>query len=511
MKALHLRLTFAFAILLTALAIGLLLLLNRTSERYSDEVLQRLNSDIGMYVVRELPLLEAGKVNDKALRELGRQAMTVNPSTEVYLLDPTGRIISTLVPSGRLHRKSVRLAPLLSFLANPERRPVYGDDPASVDSERVFSVATINDGDRLQGYLYVVLGGAKTQSIAASLSSSYTLRSAATALALVLVATLLIAAVLFAVLTRRLRYLDYHMKSWTRQIPATLGIHDSNLPRDEISALTSRFHAMSAAIERQILDLKATDELRRELIANVSHDLRTPLASLRGYIETLLMKGGALDSGELRGHLTVALRQTDQLGRLIDALFELAKLESGTTAPKFEPFVIAEHLQDVALRFRVLAKDRDVELHTLLANDGTAALGDIELIERVMSNLLQNALRHTPAGGQVRIEMSVESELIRVRVIDTGSGIEPQQLPRIFDRFYSSPDHSDRDQAGLGLAIVKRIIDLHGQSVRVLSGKGTGTTVEFSLARATAPSQATASPHESITGGPRSSVATAWR
>ena len=512
MKALHLRLTIAFAILLTALAIGLLLLLNRTSERYSDEVLQRLNSDIGMYVVRELPLLEAGKVNDKALRELGRQAMTVNPSTEVYLLDPTGRIISTLVPSDRLHRNSVRLAPLLSFLANPERRPVYGDDPASVDSERVFSVATINDGDHLQGYLYVVLGGAKTQSIAATLSGSYTLRSAATALALVLVATLLIAAVLFAVLTRRLRDLDHCMRSWTNQLPAeTLGIHVSKLRGDEISALTSQFHAMSAAIERQIRDLKAIDALRRELIANVSHDLRTPLASLRGYIETLLMKGEALDSGELRAHLNVALRQTDQLGRLIDALFELAKLESGAIAPKFEPFVIAELLQDVALRFRVLANDRGVELHTLLANDGTAALGDIELIERVMSNLLQNSLRYTPAGGQVRIEMSAESELIRVRVIDTGSGIEPQQLPRIFDRFYSSPDHSDRDQAGLGLAIVKRIIDLHGQSVRVLSGKGTGTTVEFSLARATALSLATAGPHESITEGPRYSDASAWR
>ena len=484
MKALHVRLTAALALLLIVLAIGLLLLMSRTSVLYSDEVLQRLNADIGMYVVRELPLLEGGRVNQSALRELGRRAMTVNPSTEVYLLDPRGRIISTLVPSARLRRKSVALEPILAFLRTPDLRPLYGDDPASVGRQRVFSVAAIGQGHELQGYLYVVLGGAKTESIAAQLRGSYALRSSAAAVSLVLIATLVIAAVLFAVLTRRLRSLDRRLQQWSSRIPATtLKLDHLAHPGDEISDLTARFEAMSTAIERQIGDLKATDELRRELFANVSHDLRTPLASLRGYIETLLIKADALDSEEMRGYLKVALRQTDQLGRLIDALFELARLESGTIVPKLEPVVIAEMLHDVAMRFRMLAGDRGVELHTLLDKDGAAALADVEMIERVMSNLLQNAVRHTPSGGQVRIEMTVDHAQVRVRVVDTGSGIEPQHMPRIFDRFYSSPDHSDRDRAGLGLAIVKRIMDLHGQSVRVLSGKGTGTTVEFSLQR----------------------------
>ena len=500
MRALHVRLTIALTVLLSGLAIGLLLLLGRTSERYSDEVLQRLNADIAMYVVRELPLLEGGKVNDEALRELGRRAMTVNPSTEVYLLDPGGHVMSTLVPHDRVRRLTVRLDPIHTFLRSPERRPLYGDDPASADAQRVFSVAAIDRGGGLQGYLYVVLGGQKTQSIAARLRGSYTLRTASSALALVIVATLLVAAVLFAVLTRRLRKLDQRMLVWTTTLPATaLGPAHRTPLGDEISALATRFDAMSAAIERQIRDLKATDELRRELIANVSHDLRTPLAALRGYIETLLIKADAPAVGDLRAHLSVALRQADQLGRLIDALFELAMLESGTVAPKLEPFVIAELLQDVALRFRKPAKERGVELHTLLNMDGALALGDIELIERVMSNLLENALRYTPSAGHVRIEMSVESMLIRARVIDTGSGIEPQHLPRIFDRFYSSPDHSDRGRAGLGLAIVKRIMDLHAQSVRILSGKGTGTTIEFTLARAVAGTPQTQPSHEIIT------------
>jgi len=485
MRALHVRLTFAFALLLAALAVGLLLLLSSTSNRYSDEVLQRLNSGIAPYVVQELPLLKGGKVNEAALHELAHRTMTVNPSAELYLLDPSGHVLSTAIPRNRIRRDSVRLDPIRTFLRFSDRRPLYGDDPTSVAARRVFSVAPIQSGRSLQGYLYVVLGGQPAQSIDAHLRGSYTLRTGALALALVLATTLLIAAVLFTALTRRLRSLDHRMHAWAMALPAAaLGRTVHTAPGDEISALADRFRTMSEAIEHQIRDLKATDELRRELIANVSHDLRTPLASLRGYIETAIVKDVA--QGELRAHLNVALHQTDQLGRLIDALFELAKLESGTVTPKLEPFVVAELLQDVALRFQVRARECRVEMHTLLDTDCILALGDIELIERVMGNLLENALRYTPAGGRVRTEMSVEPTLIRVRVIDTGSGIERQHLPRIFDRFYSAPDHSDRDRAGLGLAIVKRIIDLHGQSVRILSSRGTGTTVEFTLERAAA-------------------------
>ena len=116
------------------------------------------------------------------------------------------------------------------------------------------------------------------------------------------------------------------------------------------------------------------------------------------------------------------MRQADQLGGLIDALFELARLESGAVAPRLEAFSIAELLQDVALRFRMAAEKRGVALHTLLDVSGIMVFADLELIERVLGNLLENAVRHTPRGGQVRIEMSIETELVRIRVIDTGQG-----------------------------------------------------------------------------------------
>src|SRR5207244_4166431 len=180
----------AAAALLTGRAIGLLLLLSPTSDRYADGVLQRLNSGIALYVVKELPLLEGGKVNEAALHELAHRTMTVNPSAEVYLLDPFGRVLSTAIPRNRIRRASVRLEPIQAFLRFPDSRPLYGDDPTSLAARRVFSVAAIQSGGRLQGYLYVVLGGQPAQSIDARLRGSYTLRTAAAALVLVLAGTL---------------------------------------------------------------------------------------------------------------------------------------------------------------------------------------------------------------------------------------------------------------------------------------------------------------------------------
>jgi hypothetical protein len=161
MRALHVRLTLSFALLLAGLAIGLLVLLSRTSDRYSDEVLQRLNSGIVLYVVQELPLLEGGKVNEVALHELAHRTMTVNPSAEVYLLDSSGRLLSTAIPRNRIRRVTVSLEPIRTFLRFPDTRPLYGDDPTSLDARRVFSVAAIQSEGQIQGYLYVVLGGSQ--------------------------------------------------------------------------------------------------------------------------------------------------------------------------------------------------------------------------------------------------------------------------------------------------------------------------------------------------------------
>jgi two-component system OmpR family sensor kinase len=479
---LHTRLTLTFGALLVLLAVVLVGLLTQITERYHAEVSQRLNAGIAMYVTGQMALLDGKGVNRAALNDLAHRAMTVNPSAEVYLLTPDGRILATLVPEARLARRAIDLAPIRQFLADSDARPLFGDDPTDRNRRRVFSVAPINVEGALGGYLYVVLGSERFESVAGAVRGSYTLQAGLTIAAAVLLAMFAVGAGLFHALTLPLRRLAQRMQAWSSRAGIVQDVGtNGGVPRNEIAMLDRQFAHMARQIEQQLHELKAGDALRRELIANVSHDLRTPLASMRGYLETVLLKGAQLSEDSRRQYLETACRQCAHLEQLIAALFELSKLESGAVVPQREEFALSELLQDVALRFRLRAQQAGVELRTRFDPTGPRAHGDIALIERVLENLLDNALRHTPAGGRVSLEMLPDDRRIRVAVADTGSGIAVEDLPRVFDRFYRGGGQVRGARSGLGLAIVRRIVELHGQTVSLTSTPGVGTCVEFGM------------------------------
>ena len=238
-----------------------------------------------------------------------------------------------------------------------------------------------------------------------------------------------------------------------------------------------------AEVERLKEDLEAENSyLRRDLIANVSHDLRTPLVSMRGYLEVLVTKGDALPSDLRRQYLGIAVHQSEHLATLIDELFELAKLDFRGMSLDREPFPFGELAFDVVQKFQLAAQDKGVGLHVEAAAPLPFVDADVSLMERVLENLIGNALKHTPAGGHVSVQLSAEGECLRTRVADTGRGIPGAVLPFIFDRFYRGSDgRSGGGGAGLGLAITKRILELHGTGIQVQSDAGTGTCFTFSL------------------------------
>jgi signal transduction histidine kinase len=226
--------------------------------------------------------------------------------------------------------------------------------------------------------------------------------------------------------------------------------------------------------------------LRRELIANVSHDLRSPLASLRGYLETLRLKETTLSPAERRGCLDIALRQAEHLQTLIAELFELARLDFQGYRIEPEPVHLGELARDVAQKLGLAARNRRVTLSAEVEPGLGLVRADIGLIERTLTNLLDNALAHTPPGGRVVLSVRSQGARAVVRVSDNGSGIAPADLPRIFERFYRADKARPRDAkgSGLGLAIVKRIIELHDSEIRVESEPGRGTSFWFELALA---------------------------
>lgn len=241
-----------------------------------------------------------------------------------------------------------------------------------------------------------------------------------------------------------------------------------------------------ALAEVEVLKDRLQDEnvyLRRELIANVSHDLRSPLASLRGYLETLLLKEGMLPEADRRSYLEIALRQSQQLQTLISELFELARLDFAGYRIDAEPVQLGELARDVAQKLGLAAQTKEVALDLEIEPELGLALADIGLIERALTNLIENALAHTPAGGRIVLAVHSKGERVAVRVADNGGGIAAVDLPRIFERFYRADKARRRDAqgSGLGLAIVKRVVELHGSEIHVESEPGRGTSFWFEL------------------------------
>ena len=349
---------------------------------------------------------------------------------------------------------------------------------------KVFSAAPIGSVGEPDGYLYVVLAGQQWDSAVSMLQGSFILRLAAVAIAMGLLAALLIGLLAFGWITRRARHLERAMgefrnSGFREHRPLVEG---DGRERDEIDRLSRTFDAMAARLVAQLDELEKTDQLRRELVANISHDLRTPLTSLRGFLETMALKQSSLSPEERRTYLEGAIRQTDRLSRLVADLFELARLESGTQEMEVETLALAELAQDAVQQFSLQADERGIDLQVEVPGGAATVEGDMSLLARVLDNLLDNGLRFTSGGGQVTVGLSESPRWVSVEVRDTGCGIAPEDLPYVFDRFFGRKKRDvESDHAGLGLAITKRIVELHGGTIEVVSQLGQGTTFSVTL------------------------------
>ena len=250
---------------------------------------------------------------------------------------------------------------------------------------------------------------------------------------------------------------------------------------DEIGQLGTAFNSMAAKIESSLETLSRNDSLRRELVANISHDLRTPLASIEGYTETILLREHILTEEERKTYLLTILKNTQSLGRLVSKLFELSKLEAKQTTLHIEPFSITELIQDNLLKFEPQANEQAIQLSSDLPRHTPFVLADVALIERVLQNIIANALQYTPEQGRVNISVIPGTDLVRVSVADTGRGITPEDMPHIFDRFYRSGPMREKARLGLGSAIAHRIVHLHNSQIDVQSTPNVGTTFSFQL------------------------------
>lgn len=461
---------------------------NELQKLTQQEAQQKLHLGLAEHLVSDNPLLKEGVYDYAALGNLFHTLMILGPNFEFYYLDPQGKILTYSAKPGKVKATSVNVGPIKQLIGDNQSFPVEGDDPRQLGRHKIFSAAPVYNNEQLQGYLYVIIGGERYDSILANLQNSQSMREIAIFLVVGLLLLLIALLAMFKYFTSPLKRLsddmdkvrdaDFHRD----QLPRDLALWNKN-SYNEVDRLGCAFTEMLAHIDSQFDQLSKIDTQRRVLLADLSHDLRTPLASLQGYIETLAINADTLSVEDRKHFVDISLKNAKNLKHLIDQIFELAYLEGGQVTLHQEPFPLGDLLHDVAAKFALDAQEKNIEIRVSPNHFEYHVFADIGKLERVLTNLIANAIRHTPEFGKIDLVVATHNEKLRVDIRDTGIGISDKEIAFIFDARYQA-NNTEKDacsHAGLGLAICRKLMALLNSDLKVESQLGKGTCFSFEL------------------------------
>ena len=495
------QLSLALAALLLLFGLLVAVLVHEGAQQFESELRQRMSQGLARHIVAQWPQVSSGDASDAEARgELLRMLMVVNPDVQVYVLDAGGHVAAYIGQPGMVRTPQVDLVAVRQFLSGAAL-PLLGTDPMGGDTRRVFSAAMFapRPGATLPpGYLYVVLESAARGALAQDTRWWPLWRGAAWAAGAALLLTLLAGALVFRHLTLPLNRLAHRLRGFALGTGlAQAGLPETSVGGHEVAAIGSAFDAMAARVVEQARAREEQASAHRDIIANVAHDLRTPLTALHGQLEALGSRTNADDSADNSADdsadndarrarlLAAALAQSNKVRRLSQQLFELATLQSTDQVLNRERFRLDELVADAVQKF----DQGHAQPAVALAGEPPGPVeceGDLHLIERALTNLIDNAVRHASGAAPVRVSLQCVGPEMTVVVEDSGPGLPPE-LARRLDAGQPVSDpplpRPGGGTGGLGLAIAQRIAALHGGSLRTLPAPGGGTRLALALPR----------------------------
>jgi len=424
---------------------------------------QLLNKDVASHIAKfTSPYGREGFDRQKA-DSVFYQAMVISPSAEVYFLDTTGRVIYFHGAPAEIQRWQVSTDPLQRYIQSGGLRYIIGPDPRDPDHPKIFSAAVVEGENGRLGYIYVILGNEQYRTVTQMLMNSRVTPVVLGAVMFILAFSLLVTVWYIHRFRRRFDDMMVVLNKFRQgDFTARFALREN----DELELVTGSFNKMADLLLDNIDRVTASEKERRDFMVNVSHDLRTPLAIARGYTETLALKKGQLQPEEEAAYVELVVSKLRQVEKMVGQLFELSKMESANFETRREPFVFSEVLQEVvhAVGAREAAGAGSTAagaggIDCRNCTDGSYVYADISMMERVIQNLVVNAIAYTRPGGRITVSLEREGTELVFRIENEGDPMAAELLTWINA---ADMEGVRPGRPAIGLAIVRKVLTLHG-------------------------------------------------
>ncbi|WP_351123718.1 HAMP domain-containing sensor histidine kinase [Shewanella sp. T24-MNA-CIBAN-0130] len=481
MNRLFNRLFLASTIIVLLLFVALWQWLQLNHEFNRNQIQQSLHLQLAEHMAHINPLLSQGITSDAALKEAFHDFMLLGPSFEIYTLDPDGKVIAYDAKEEKIKIHRVDTAIIQQFL-NGDNLPVLGTDPRSEDTHKIFSASKLITEDGLHsGYLYVIIGGEDYDSWQTLINAENQPKIWGATIGFWIIFALVLFVILLRYFTRPIQKLAQDLT----ELKNTPMSDKLILPQRyrgslEISLLSHHINHLLQEIQLQQQQVKRQQQAKHDFLLHLSHDLKTPLTALLGYIDTwLILPENERDQALIQ----YAANSGQTLQQLLAQLLELAALENGQIDAQLQQVNLSELLCDIEQTFTPRAKKLGVQLDFDI-NHASQIYTDPALMRRILNNLVDNALRYTPAGGKIQIINALHNGQQWLTVRDTGAGMhqhEVDALKQLSMTTLSFEANQSLPQLGVGLAIVRQLLGLLKCRIEIDSQPGVGSEFKIEL------------------------------
>lgn len=456
------------ALVFTLITIVCLLFMGITylsTSNFHEASMQLLNKDVAKHIAEFTSPFKGGGIDKKKADSVFYNAMVLSPSAEVYFLDTSGRVIAFHADTKDIKQWILPLANIQKLIASAGKEYIKGPDPREPDNPKIFSAAEVLDSSRALGYIYVILGSNKsiTQMLYKSYFNGFIIK---------VFLIIIVLSVLFSFF-----YINRFQKSFTQMLAILekfqSGDFEARFPgnkKGELEPITTAFNKMADLLVYNIDRISKSEKERKDFIANISHDLRTPLSIARGYTETLLIKNGnGVPPEEREEFLKLVYRKILQVEDMVKQLFDLSKMESAEFVPKKELFIFSEVLLEIIHESASAALEKDIVIDSLNCNDASWIFADVGMMERVIQNLLVNAIKYSSQNGWIKISLIKEQGILILTIQNSGQVLNEQMVNWFNNDSKANLLNNRPSGAGIGLVIVKKILQMHDYAAEVIT------------------------------------------